>query len=57
MKFAMRGLASLAKLDAWTPQIIGLQKKRLTPEQLFVDIMQRLDIMRDAIIFIDENGK
>ena len=52
--FAMRVLASQAKLDAWTLDIVGLQERSQTPEKLFVDILQRVENMRDAIIFIDE---
>ena len=52
--FAMRVLASQAKLDAWTLDIVGLQERSQTPEKLFVDILERIENMRDAIIFIDE---
>mmetsp|Transcript_104680 Transcript_104680/g.265749 ORF Transcript_104680/g.265749 Transcript_104680/m.265749 type:complete len:329 (-) Transcript_104680:226-1212(-) len=52
--FAMKVLAAQAGLQSWTLDVVGLQERSWAPETLFADILQKIEGMEGAIIFMDE---
>eukprot|EP00415_Alexandrium_ostenfeldii_P001247 UN1247 len=51
---AMRMLASTADLAPYTFDIVGLQELSWEPEELFVQILERISALEKAVVLIDE---